>query len=366
MREIRKAPDFWLFIIVIILMCIGLLMVFSASEYSNMIDHNDSFHLFKKQLLWAIISLVIMRIVMAYDYWQYKKHTVKILGLTLFLLVLVLLIGEEVKGATRQISLGLISFTPSEFAKLFLVLAVAHTLTGKRDRIRDFWSGVFPSVLLVGVAAGLVLLQPDLGTAASLLAIMLIMIYSAGARIIHLLSLVMTGALGVFTAVIFEPYRLSRYLAFKDPWADPLGDGFQTVQGLYAIGSGGLFGLGLGQSKQKLLYLPENHTDFIFAVIGEELGFIGVVFVLLLFALFIWRGLKIAINSDDRFASLLATGITACIGVQVVINIAMVGGCLPVTGIPLPFISSGGTSLLSTLIGVGILLNISQYTLDKR
>lgn len=365
MRPKRKAPDFWLFITVIVLMCIGLLMVFSASEYSTMISYDDSFYYFKKQLLWAVISLVCMRVVMAYDYWHYKRQVLVFLGITFVMLLLVLLIGDSVKGATRQINLGLISFSPSEFAKIFLVIVIANALSGKREQIKDFWHGVFPSVLLIGAAASLVLVQPDLGTAASLVIIMIVMIFAAGARIYHLISLVMTGAAAVFMAVTLEPYRLSRYLAFKNPWADPLGDGFQTVQGLYAIGSGGLFGLGLGQSKQKWLYLPENHTDFIFAIIGEELGFIGVAFILSLFIVFIWRGLKIAMASDDPFASLLATGITACIGVQVIINIAMVAGCLPVTGIPLPFISFGGTSLLSTLIGVGILLNISQYTVNK-
>ena len=362
MQQKRKSPDFWLFITAIILLCIGLLMVFSASEYSTMINLDDSFYYFKRQLLWAFISLIAMRVVMSYDYWNYKKQVLIFLGASFIMLLLVLLIGDSVKGATRQINLGLISFSPSEFVKIFLVIVVAGALAGQRERIKSFRSGVLPSVLLVGLAAGLVLMQPDLGTAASMVIIMLVMIFAAGAKILHLLTIIMTGGLAVTMAVILEPYRMSRFLAFKDPWADPLGDGFQIVQGLYAIGSGGLLGLGLGQSKQKFFYLPENHTDFIFAIIGEELGYIGVSFVLILFTVFIWRGLKIAMTSEDSFASLLATGITACIGVQAVINIAMVAGCLPVTGIPLPFISFGGTSLLATMIGVGILLNISKYS----
>ena len=366
MRHTRKTPDFWLFIMAMILMCIGLLMVFSASEYSTMVHFEDSYFYFKKQLIWALISLICMRLVMKIDYWHYKRHVILFLGITVTMLLLVLFIGEEVKGATRQINFGFISFTPSEFVKILLVIIIASSLAGQRERIKDFWNGVFPSVLLVGFVAGLVLIQPDLGTAVSLVIIVFIMLFAAGARARHLGLLILTGLAAIYAAITYEPYRLSRYLSFMDPWADPLGDGFQTVQGLYAIGSGGLFGLGLGQSKQKLFYLPENHTDFIFAIVGEELGFIGVAVVLGLFAVFLWRGLKIALNSEEPFASLLACGITASIGIQIIINIAMVAGCLPVTGIPLPFISFGGTSLLSTMLGVGILLNISRYTLDKR
>ena len=365
MRQQRKTPDFWLFIIAIILMCVGLLMVFSASEYSTMIHFEDSYYYFKRQLIWALISLLCMRYVMNFDYWRYKRHVLLFLGLTFVLLLSVLLLGEEVNGATRQISFGFISFTPSEFAKILLVIVIASSLAGQRERIKDFWRGVFPSVLLVGLAAGLILKQPDLGTAVSLVIILFVMLFAAGARARHLSLLVVTGVAAVYAAITYEPYRMSRYLSYMDPWSDPLGDGFQTVQSLYAIGSGGLFGLGLGQSKQKLFYLPENHTDFIFAIVGEELGFIGVAVVLSLFAALIWRGLKIAMNSPEPFAGLLACGITAGIGVQVVINIAMVVGLLPVTGIPLPFISFGGTSLVSTMLGVGILLNISRYTTDK-
>jgi len=365
MREKRKAPDFWLFLTAFILLCVGLLMVYSSSGYSMMVHLDDSLHYFKRQLLWALIALAIMRIVMMYNYWLYKKQALFFLCVSFILLVLVLLIGEDVKGATRQIDLKAISFSPAEFVKIFLVIVVASSLSGMGERIKDFSKGVFPSVLLVSLIAGLVLMQPDLGTAASMIIIVFIMIFAAGARMLHIFITMLTGMTAVALAVMIEPYRMSRYLSFIDPWKDPLGDGFQTVQGLYALGSGGLFGVGLGQSKQKLLYLPENHTDFIFAIIGEELGFIGVSIVLLLFAMLIWRGLKIAMNSDDTFASLLATGITACIGVQVLINIAMVVGAMPVTGIPLPFISFGGTSLVATMIGVGILLNISKYTSSR-
>ncbi|MDD4334840.1 MAG: FtsW/RodA/SpoVE family cell cycle protein, partial [Desulfotomaculaceae bacterium] len=210
-----------------------------------------------------------------------------------------------------------------------------------------------------------ILLQPDLGTALSLAGIVIVMVFAAGARPTHLGTVVLAGLAAVIPLIALEPYRFKRLMAFLDPWADPQDTGFHIIQGLYAIGSGGLFGLGLGQSKQKFLYLPENHTDFIFAIIGEELGFIGATLVIMLFILFIWRGLKIAIASQDPFASLLATGITAWIGLQAFMNIGVVTGSLPVTGIPLPFISFGGTSLLFTMAAVGILLNISRFTTTR-
>jgi cell division protein FtsW len=214
------------------------------------------------------------------------------------------------------------------------------------------------------LAGGLILKQPDLGTALSLAGIVMVMIFAAGANMKHLAVIALGGLAAVISAIALEPYRLQRFLAFRDPWADRRG-GVPYHPGLYAIGSGGLFGLGLGQSKQKFLYLPENHTDFIFAIIAEELGFIGATLVIMLFILFIWRGLKIAVTSQDPFASLLATGITAWVGVQAFMNIGVVTGSLPVTGIPLPFISFGGTSLLFTMAAVGILLNISRFTTTR-
>ncbi|MDD3653330.1 MAG: stage V sporulation protein E [Desulfotomaculaceae bacterium] len=367
MRQKKKSPDFILFLTVMSLLSLGLVMVFSASGYSTMVNYNDSFHYLKQQLVWALLGLTAMFIMVRYDYWRLKHYVLPILITAFVLLVMVLIpgIGHEVKGAQRWIAMGPLPFAPAELVKLCIIIFTAYGLSQQKDRIKNFSKGVFPYLLVMGLAAGLILKQPDLGTALSLAGIVFVMLFAAGAKMTHLGSLAASGVFAVGLAIALEPYRMKRFLAFLDPWADPLGDGFQTVQGLYAIGSGGLFGLGLGQSKQKFLYLPENHTDFIFAIIGEELGFIGASLVILLFAIFIWRGLKIAVTSTDSFASLLATGITAWVGVQAVINIGVVTGSLPVTGIPLPFISYGGTSLLFTMTGVGMLLNISRFTVAR-
>jgi len=364
MQPKKKSPDFILFLTVLSLLSIGVVMVFSASEYSTLVRYNDSFYFFKRQVVWALLGLFAMRLTMKYDYWQLKRYILPALIISLVLLVLVLIpgIGREVNGARRWIAVGPMPFAPAEFVKLCIIMFTAYGLAQQKEKVKIFTKGVLPYLVVMSLAALLILIQPDLGTAASLAGIVFVMIFAAGARLTHLGCIMITGLAAVGCAIIMKPYRLQRLLSFLDPWADPQGGGFHIIQGLYAIGSGGLFGMGLGQSKQKFLYLPENHTDFIFAIIGEELGFIGASLVILLFALFIWRGLKIAITSTDPFASLLATGITAWVGVQSIINIGVVTGSLPVTGIPLPFISFGGTSLLFTMIGVGILLNISQFT----
>lgn len=363
----RKSPDFVLFITVMCLLGIGVVMILSASEYKTLIDYNDSFYFFKRQLLWSLLGLSAMFIMINYDYRRLQQYILPFLVIAFILLVLVLIpgVGREVNGATRSIELGPIRFSPAELVKLCIIIFTAYGLSRGRERVKDFVSGVLPYLVVMGLAAALILKQPDLGTAMSLAGIVIVMIFAAGARLSHLGGIVLAGLAAVISAIFFEPYRLHRFMAFRDPWADPQGAGFHIIQGLYAIGSGGLFGLGLGQSKQKFLYLPENHTDFIFAIIGEELGFIGASLVIMLFILFIWRGLKIAVTSQDPFASLLATGITAWVGVQAFINIGVVTGSLPVTGIPLPFISFGGTSLLFTLAAVGILLNISRFTTTR-
>ncbi len=359
----RKSPDFVLFITVMCLVSIGVIMVLSASEYKTLVYYNDSFYYFKRQLLWSLMGLTAMFFMLNYDYKRLQQYVLPSLVIAFVLLVLVLIpgIGREVNGARRWIG----PLAPAELVKLCIIIFTAYGLSRGRERVKDFVRGVLPYLVVMGLAAGLILKQPDLGTAMSLAGIVIVMIFAAGARLSHLGGIVLAGVGAVISAIALEPYRLSRFMAFRDPWADPQGAGFHIIQGLYAIGSGGLFGLGLGQSKQKFLYLPENHTDFIFAIIGEELGFIGATLVIMLFILFIWRGLKIAITSQDPFASLLATGITAWVGVQAFMNIGVVTGSLPVTGIPLPFISFGGTSLLFTMAAVGILLNISRFTTTR-
>jgi len=360
----RSSPDFVLFLTVMSLLSLGVVMVFSASEYNTLVLYNDSFFFFKRQLVWALLGLTAMFVMMNYDYRRLKNYFLPILIIAFITLVLVLIpgVGKEVNGARRWIAAGPLTFAPAEFVKLSIIIFTAYGLARQKDRVGQFSKGVLPYLAVMTLAAGLIMLQPDLGTTLSLAGIVFAMLFAAGARTAHLGGIAAAGVAAVALAIALEPYRMKRFLAFLDPWADPRGDGFHIIQGLYAIGSGGLFGLGLGQSKQKFLYLPETHTDSIFAIIGEELGFIGASLVIMLFILFVWRGLKIAVTSQDPYASLLATGVTAWVGVQAIINIGVMTGSLPFTGIPLPFISSGGTSLLFTMTGVGILLNISRYT----
>ncbi len=352
-----------LFAATVFLLSIGIIMVYSASQVTAYEKLDDTFYYLKKQAVWALVGICAMVSVMKIDYWKYKKLAVPFLIVAFALLIVVLLpgIGKSVKGAQRWLGVGSLTLQPSEVIKLSLVLFMAYGLTRYRDRLRSFTGGMLPFLIILALACGLILLQPDLGTAVSVAGTVYIMFFAAGAKGKHLFYLALTG-LGVLgLAIAIEPYRLSRFLAFLNPWADPRGTGFHIIQSLYALGSGGLFGAGLGQSHQKWHYLPEQHTDFIFAILGEELGFLGGALVLILFLLFIWRGFKIALSAQDPFASLLAVGVTSMIALQVIINIGVVTGSLPITGIPLPLISFGGSSLVFTLIGVGILLNISRY-----
>ncbi len=359
----KKTPDVLLFAATICLLSIGIIMVYSASQVTAYEKLADTFYYLKKQVVWALIGIGAMVSVMKIDYWKYKKLAIPFLVIAFILLVTVLLpgIGRTVKGAQRWLGVGPLTLQPSEVIKLSLVLFMAYGLTRYRDRLRSFTGGILPFLLLLALACGLILLQPDLGTAVSIAGTVYIMFFAAGARGKHLFYLALAGLAVLGLAIVLEPYRLSRLLAFLDPWADPRGTGFHIIQSLYALGSGGLFGAGLGQSHQKWFYLPEQHTDFIFAILGEELGFLGGALVIILFLLFIWRGFKIALCAQDPFACLLAVGVTTMIGLQVVLNIGVVTGSLPITGIPLPLISFGGSSLVFTLIGVGILLNISRY-----
>lgn len=363
----KKSPDILLFGTITMLLSIGVIMVYSASQVSAFVKLDDTFYYLKKQIIWALLGLIAMTSIMKIDYWKYKKWAIPFLITAFVLLVAVLIpgVGKDVNGARRWIGVGSLGFQPSEIIKLSLVIFIAYGLSVYRDRLKYFGKGILPFLLILVLACGLILLQPDLGTAISAAGTVYIMLFTAGARGKHLFYLALAGVTAVGLAIFFEPYRMSRFLAFLDPWKDPSGTGYHIIQALYALGSGGLFGLGLGQSHQKWFYLPEQHTDFIFAVLGEELGFFGGALVILLFLVFIWRGFRIALSTGDSFGSLLAVGLTSMIALQAVINIGVVTGSLPITGIPLPLISFGGSSLVFTLIGVGMLLNISRYVSSR-
>ncbi len=363
MKPFKRPPDLVLFMDIIMLLTIGIIMVFSSSFVSAQTTYGDGFYFLKRQLLWALLGIFGMIAVMRLDYQVYKKWATPIFLVAILLLIIVLIpgVGIKVNDARRWLGTEAISFQPSEVAKLALILFLAQYLSRHHDNIRQFIKGFAVPLLFVGLVCAFILLQPDLGTAVTIALTSFVMLLAAGARKTHIIGLALLGVVLLGVAIAMAPYRLARLTAFLNPWSDPLGSGFQTIQSLYAVGSGKLFGLGLGMGRQKFLYLPEVQTDFIFAVIGEELGFIGSVFVLLLFFVFMWRGLKIALKSPDTFASLTAVGITIDVVLQAFIHIGTVTGSIPAKGITLPFISYGGSSLTLTLLMIGILLNISHY-----
>lgn len=363
MRLRKGPPDFILFITTLLLIGVGLVMVFSSSAVTSNIRYGDAYLFFKKQLLWGGVGLIAMLVVMRINYLRLKDFAVPVMIFSLICLILVITpLGTDTKGSSRWLGVGFLTFTPSEVAKLGMVMFLAKIMEINLDAIRSFTKGVLPFLGLMALVCGLIMFQPDLGTAFTIAGTVFFMLLAAGARWSHLGLIALSGMGAVATAIALAPYRMERFIAFLNPWKYPTDEGFQTIQSLYALGSGGLFGMGLGRSRQKFFYLPEQHTDFIFAILGEELGFLGVVLVLSLFLLFAWRGYRIAINAPDTFGSLLAAGITTLIVFQAAINIGVVCGALPVTGITLPFISAGGSSLLITMVGVGLLLNISRYS----
>lgn len=361
MAKARSTPDFLIIFSTLAILSIGILMVYSASAIISFHKFGDYFFYVKRQLLFAGLGIMIMFGIMNVDYWVWRKWAKAGLIICFVLLVLVLFIGDVRNGSKSWIGFGAFSIQPSEFIKIWMIIFLAKYLSENQKKIVSFTRGMVPSLSLVFLAFGLIMLQPDLGTGTVMVGTSIVMIYIAGARMLHLSGLAMLGVLGFAGLVAAAPYRIARITSFLDPWQDPLGSGFQIIQSLYAIGPGGLLGLGLGMSRQKFYYLPEPQTDFIFAILAEELGFIGGVTILLLFTLLLWRGMRVAITAPDLFGSLLAAGIVGMIAIQVVINIGVVTGMFPVTGITLPFLSYGGSSLTLMLVAIGILLNISRY-----
>ncbi|KAB2337418.1 stage V sporulation protein E [Cytobacillus depressus] len=360
----RTTPDLILLIVTLTLLAVGLTMVYSASAIWADYKFNDSFFFAKRQLLFAVVGIIAMIFIMNVDYWTWRSSAkiIVIICFVLLLLVLIPGIGNVRNGSRSWIGVGAFSIQPSEFMKLAMIAFLAKFLSDRQKLITSFTKGLVPALGIVFLAFGLIMLQPDLGTGTVMVGTCLVMIFIAGGRISHFIGLGLLGLTGFVALVLSAPYRIKRITSFLDPWEDPLGSGFQIIQSLYAIGPGGLFGLGLGQSRQKFFYLPEPQTDFIFAILSEELGFIGGSFVILLFSLLLWRGIRIAIGAPDLFGSFLAVGIIAMIAIQVMINIGVVIGLMPVTGITLPFLSYGGSSLTLMLIAIGVLLNISRYS----
>jgi cell division protein FtsW len=359
----KVSPDYVLFLLVALLLGVGVVMVYSASAILATERFRDPYFFLRKQCFWAFLGLTVMWGAMSMDYRRWRRFVLPLLTVAFALLVLVLIpaIGQEINGTRRWLRWGPVSFQPTELAKLALVLYLADFLARRQAQIGRLWTGFLPPLLVTGAMAALILRQPDLGSSVALVAVVLCMLFVAGARWVHM-ALVGAAAVPVIAlAVTGASYRLRRVFAFLDPWADPRGAGFQIIQSYLALGGGGLTGRGLGESKQKLFYLPEPHTDFIFAIVGEELGFVGAVIVVLLFGLVLWRGARIALRVADPFGALAALGITAMVGTQALVNLGVVVGLLPTKGLPLPFVSFGGSSLLVAMAGVGLLLNISMH-----
>ncbi|MFV2046489.1 stage V sporulation protein E [Metabacillus sp. YM-086] len=360
----RSTPDFILVILTLLLLTIGLIMVYSASAVWATYKFDDSFFFAKRQLLFAGVGVIAMFFIMNVDYWTWRTWSKMLIIICFFLLIAVLIpgIGMERNGSRSWIGVGAFSIQPSEFMKLAMIAFLAKFLSENQKKITSFKKGLVPSLGLVFTAFGIIMLQPDLGTGTVMVGTCIVMIFVSGARVVHFAWLGLLGVVGFVALVLSAPYRIKRITSFLDPWEDPLGSGFQIIQSLYAIGPGGLFGQGLGQSRQKFFYLPEPQTDFIFAILAEELGFIGGSLVILLFGLLLWRGVRIALGAPDLYGSFLAIGIITMVAIQVMINIGVVTGLMPVTGITLPFLSYGGSSLTLMLMAMGVLLNVSRYS----
>ncbi|MBT3184857.1 MAG: putative lipid II flippase FtsW [Nitrospina sp.] len=352
-------------ITVAVLVLVGIVMVFSSSAVYALEKYNDSYYFLKRQAVWCLLGTGVLLVVKRMDYRKLQQHTYPIMLATFLLLLAVMFpqVSKEVGGARRWLTLGGFSFQPSELAKFTLVLFIAKSLVKRADKLRDFAYGYLPNLVVLGFFFIPILFQPDFGTAVIICMVTFTMLFVAGLRKKFLFLSVLALIPFIASAILSAEYRTRRIIAFLDPWQDPSNAGFQAIQSFYAFGRGGYWGTGLGASHQKLFYLPEAHTDFIFSVIGEELGFLGTTAIVLLFSILIWRGFVTACRAKDPFGTHLATGLTLLIGFQAFINLGVTVGLLPTKGLTLPFISMGGSSMLITMLSVGILLNISEQTI---
>ncbi|HEY3092783.1 MAG TPA: putative lipid II flippase FtsW [Vicinamibacterales bacterium] len=351
-----------LFTATLLLVCVSVVMVYSASAVIALERFQQPYLFLTKQALWSVLGLAVLGVAMRVDYRTYRNEAFIWCLLALVLLMLVaVLFSAPVNGTRRWFGVGGFGIQPSELAKVACVFFTALMLERRMHRIDDLSYSLLPIGLIIGLVVALILLQPDFGTSMSLALVVAVMVFAAGLHYRYFVGLALVALPAIYLVLVAAPYRRRRLLAFWDPWADPLGDGFQIIQSLVAVGTGGVFGRGLMGGVQKLFYLPEPHTDFIYAVIGEELGLIGATAILLCFCVIAWRGLRISARAEDVFGSFVALGLTTMIAAQALVNISVVLGLIPTKGIPLPLVSFGGSSLLINLLGTGVLLNISQH-----
>lgn len=360
----RVHLDYPLLIVTILLVGLGLTMVYSATAVIGMEKYNDSYYFIRRSLIFTVMGIGALSFSLHFSYYHWRKLVYPILGVTCLMMLLVIFspMGVTVGGARRWLDLGVLRVQPSELCKFALVLFMAYSLHKKSfDRLQRFSVGIVPHLIITFLITGLILAQKDLGTSMVCALLVGSLLFLSGVRISHLLSVTIAALPLLVWMIIQEGYRLQRILSFLNPWEDRYGSGFQMIQSYLAFNEGGFLGKGLGAGQQKLFYLPEAHTDFIFSVLGEELGLVGVVATILLFAFFCYRGFRIAVRTNTLFGRHLAMGLTLMVGLQAMLNMGIVMGLLPTKGLVLPFVSYGGSSLLVTLFAVGVLLNISTY-----
>lgn len=357
-----KRVDTFLMIAVFIIGLFGIIMIYSASSIWAEYKFHDAFKFVKAQGIFFLAGIVLMNALLKIDYSVYQKHANKILGICFLLLVLVLIpgIGTVRNGSRSWFGLGGFGIQPSEFAKIGLIIYVAKYLANHRKEMRDIKKGVLPILMVIGVFFLLIMLEPDFGTAMVIVLTLVCMIFVSGVKVSFFVKVGFMGLLGIVGLILVAPYRMARIVSFLNPWTDPLGSGFQIIQSLYAIGPGGLLGQGFLNSHQKHFYLPEPQTDFIFSIISEEFGFLGVLIVVSFFFFLFYRSLKISMRTEDAFGKYLSFGLAFGILIQAVLNLCVVVGLIPVTGVTLPFLSYGGSSLLVSMASMGIILNISK------
>ncbi|MDD6879525.1 MAG: putative lipid II flippase FtsW [bacterium] len=358
----KRKPDIYLFFAVILLSLFGIIMIYSASYIWAEYKFNDSFKYVKQQTLFFIIGVTLMIIVSKINYNFYKDKALKIFLSSIVLLVLVLIpgIGSVRNGSRSWFGIGSFGVQPSEFAKISLIILTSKYITNSNKFLKNIKKGVIPILAILFFVFGLIMLQPDFGTGMIIVVSIIAMLYVAGVNMKFFIGLGVIGIVGIVILILIAPYRIDRITSFLNPWADPLGTGFQIIQSLYAIGPGGILGMGLGNSRQKHFYLPEPQTDFIFSIISEEFGFLGILIVSGLFIFILYRGIRVSLKCDDSFGKYLSFGMTFQMLIQTIMNLMVVVGLIPVTGVTLPFLSYGGSSLLVSMISIGIILNISE------
>ena len=365
-NEIKQGHhyDRTLLFVILMLLVISVVMVYSSSSIVALTTYDDPAFFMKRQILWALVGLAMMAITMRMDHRVFgdQRVVIGLVAVSLLLLAATLMpgVGKMINGSRRWLRLGMFSFQPSELAKFTLVVYMSYFIAKKGERLRDFKNGLVPAYVVTGIFLVIAILQPDFGATMTVAGVVSIMLFAGGANLLHLGGTALAMLPFLYVAVTHSAYRARRIFAFLDPWADPQGSGHQIIQSFLAFGSGGVFGRGLGEGRQKLLFLPERHSDFIYAVIGEELGLIGALVVLALFFIILWRGVRIALAVGDIFSRMLALGITVLVCAQGMINMAVVTGLLPTKGIALPLVSYGGSSLVITLGALGVLLSISR------